>query len=215
MSERAYDRLANVFVLVAVRSALLFNATSPWHWVVGGFGAAAGIAAVVLYFTNQIRDEGKPAATETADKRDLSGQYEALMANADWVVGLSGESARDYVLTAYLDHYVKAGFYTHRNLLQHGRNVRVAYWGSYHEAVVRSVQNQEISLSPNDIAACAIEIIRSLSAGDDGDQWEFNFGPRGLRVSRAKGLKDRTSIDDRSAIGEAEYESGQVPTTIQ
>jgi hypothetical protein len=216
MSERDYDRLANVFVLVAVGSALLFNAASPWHWVVGGFGAAAGIAAVVLYFTNQTGNEEKPTASETADKKDLPAVYEALMASGDWAVGLGAESAKHYVLTAYLHDYVKAaGFYTHRHLLQERSNVRLAYWDSYHEAVIRSVQDREISLSPNDIAACAIEIIRSLSSGDDRDQWEFSFGPRGLRVSPAKGIKDRTSIEDRSSIGEAEYESGQVPTTIQ
>jgi hypothetical protein len=41
-------------------------------------------------------------------------------------------------------------------------------------------------LSPNEVAACAIEILRNLALGDELNKWEYDFGPRGLRVSVRK-----------------------------
>jgi hypothetical protein len=215
MSEPVYDRLANVFTLVAVGSALLFNSASPWHWVVGGFGVAAGVAAVVLYFLNQSRNRERPDATEVPEEKDARAEQEPLSLGENRMLGLGAESAKQYVLGAYLFDYAKAArFYTDRNLVQHSRNAHLVYWRSYHEEVLQLAEGQEISLSPNDIAACAIEIIRSLSSGDDRDQWEFNFGPKGLRVVPAKGIKDRTSIEDRSAIGQSEFESEQISKMV-
>jgi len=131
------------------------------------------------------------------------------------MVELGVKGLEQYIQAAYSTRVPKAvRFYEHRRLLQR-RAVNV-YWHTYHEAVMQMAeQREEITLSSEQIASCAIEIIRALSSGEDRDRWEFNFGPRGLLVSPAKRIKDRTSIEDRSTTGETEYESGRVPTTIQ
>jgi len=211
MSERVYDRLANVFMLVAVGSALLFNSASSWHWVVGAFGVVAGAAAVVLYFTNQSRNQGTPDSAEVAEKSETAARQAPLTLSENWTVGVDLEGyalRREYLLES-----PKAlRFYTQRNLGQHAaRNRHLAYWCSYEEA---ALTQQELSLSPNEIAACAIEIIRNLSSGEDRDQWEFNFGPKGLRVMPARYIKSRNSIEERSTIGRPEFESGQISEMV-
>jgi hypothetical protein len=53
MNDRVYDRLANVLMLVAVASALMFDAGVLPHVVVGAIGGIAAVASATLYFINQ------------------------------------------------------------------------------------------------------------------------------------------------------------------
>jgi hypothetical protein len=69
---------------------------------------------------------------------------------------------------------------------------------------------KNVELSPDDVAACAVEIIRGLSAGDDHDRWEFNFSRHGLRVSVKKGRAQRPAMRPQE-----DFDFGQMPATIQ
>jgi len=212
MNERVYDRLANVFMLVAVGSALLFNSASPWHWVVGAVGVVAGVAAVLLYFTNQSRSPERVVAGEAVE--NVGGgevRQEPLTVGENWVVGLDADTQHyvPNVLRAYLAESAKAvRFYTPRNLVEHRGDVRLAYWHSYQSVTQWIDQREDASLSPDQIAACAVEIIRNLSSGEDRGRWEFNFGPRGLRVAPAKGTK--ASIEEQFTMNESESDSDQM-----
>jgi hypothetical protein len=218
MSEHVYDRLANIFMLVAVGSALLFNSASAWHWVVGAIGVVAGVAAVALYFTNQSRNPEGVVASGTAENVGDDGavRQEPLTDRENWAVGLGADTQHyvPHVLRAYLAESAKGvWFYTPRNLVEHRGDVRLAYWHSYHEPVTRWMdQREDAPLSPDQIAACAVEIIRNLSSGEDRGRWEFNFGPRGLRVAPAKGAK--ASIEEQFTMGESEFDSEQVLSKI-
>jgi hypothetical protein len=70
------------------------------------------------------------------------------------------------------------------------------------------IDQQEVSLSPNDVAACAIEIIRNLSSGADCDRWEFSFGPDGLRVSA------KNSPDHPQELPQQDFDFGQMSKMI-
>src|ERR1022692_3757387 len=101
MSERRYDRLANVFMLVAIGSALLFDSKSPWHWVVGVLGIAAGVAAVALYFANQSHGPAIPDSKESGEKEHTSPQMQPMTLSENWAAGL-GADLEQYALYAYV-----------------------------------------------------------------------------------------------------------------
>jgi hypothetical protein len=52
----------------------------------------------------------------------------------------------------------------------------------------------EVELSPNEVAACAVEIIRNLALSDDLNKWEYDFGSKGLRISLKRGHPVRTAV---------------------
>jgi hypothetical protein len=70
MSERAYSRLANALMLIGIGSALLFDSGKLPRAVVGTIGIVAGVAAIALYFWNQlaIKEKQKSAAALEAEK---------------------------------------------------------------------------------------------------------------------------------------------------
>ena len=207
MSERRYDRLANVFMLVAIGSALLFDSKSPWHWVVGVLGIAAGVAAVALYFANQSHGPAIPDSKESGEKEHTSPQMQPMTLSENWAAGL-GADLEQYALYAYVREMRESSkavrFYTHRNLVQHAAKHRhLAYFDMYEDP-----GQQEVSLSPSDIAACAIEIIRNLSSSGDQDRWEFTFGTEGLRIVSAEVTRDRPSTP------EPEVDTGQMSRMV-
>lgn len=187
MSERLYDRLANVFMLIAVGSALLFDSAGAWHVADGAVGIAAGVSAAVLYFRNQSRGAAKLRTTQVTDETPfIASRYIALREN--WAAAVGAEWEK-YAIDAYRREALKGGhlYARHRPIVQRARNRHAACWYVYEDRV--EAAQQELVLSPNDVAACAIEIIRNLSSGDDCDRWQFSFGPEGLRVS-ARNMQD-------------------------
>jgi hypothetical protein len=52
----------------------------------------------------------------------------------------------------------------------------------------------EVELSPNEVAACAVEIVRNLSLADDRSKWEYDFGPKGLCISLKRGHPGRRMV---------------------
>jgi len=224
MSDRIYDRLANIFVLVAVASALFFNGESRWHWLTGALGACAGIAAIVLYFTNQSREEKKPDTSKSVEATSAvekvlheamsRQQQEPLAISQTWVTKIGAEAGQ-YAMLAYLTGNAKVSrFYMDRHAVRHGLGL---YYSAYvREAFAQQPESQELTpFSVSEIAACAVEIIRTLSAGDDHDRWEYVFGPDGLRVVAAKSAKDKLGVRDRTKIGDQEFGFGQMSETIQ
>lgn len=213
MNDRAYDRLANALMLVAVASALLFDAGVLPRIVIGALGGIAALASVYLYFSNQskrqtsgveqpqvkVGAEEKPGVPATTAGTSLaSPQVAKELAAADrWVLMLA-KREKPYVRAAYVLHH-------HRHAVL--KASERAFYGGFlvHEDVVES----NVILSPNDVAACTIEIIQQLSKRDGADRWEFHFGANGLRVSAKKG---HAESDSASSHGDFDL-FGQMPTT--
>jgi hypothetical protein len=202
MNERKYDRLANVLVFIATGSALLFDAGKFSQIAVGVIGEMAGVGAVTLYFLNQRR--GPAAKHEESATKELSAKADARLLAEHFAANMReprrkdvlvwesilGDQIERYAIQAY--HRETAGRYFSRNTLVHGvRRSGARHW---YLMEAQALQQQEVVLSPNDVAACAVEIIRHLSSGEDHDRWEFSFGPNGLRVSSKKGQPDRPMI---------------------
>jgi hypothetical protein len=207
MNERRYDRLANTFMLFAVASALLFDPSSSWHLIVGGVGIAAGVSAVVLYFTNQFRNPSEHAMAEIGKKPTASPSPLSATLGENWVMGIEADLKEYYAFHAYPRETSKiTRIYGHRwRLVQQAKHAHFLYGDTDEDRAQRP--HQEVYLSPNDIAACAIEIIRNLSSGDEYDRWQFSFGPEGLHVS-AKNQQDRTKAS------QIDLDLGQASTMI-
>jgi hypothetical protein len=71
MSPKTYERLTNLSFLAAVTSALIFDRGVGPHWLIGGIGVSAGVAAVLTYFVNQ----SKPRATDDSADHDSSSNH--------------------------------------------------------------------------------------------------------------------------------------------
>lgn len=220
MSERVYDRLANVFMLIAVVSALSFNSIGSWQWVAGGIGVAAGVAAVVLYFTNQSRNADKQPNVPT--EKDVTAapmeehSQDPLTLGETWAVGLGRKSFERYIRVASLawDPKTAIRVFDNRNLV-HDRMLSV-HWNTYHEAVMQiAEQREEVALSTEQIASCAIEIIRELSSGEDRGRWKFSFGAKGLSVYPSTGSEDQGTMEEQPSIERFDLESAPMSETIQ
>ena len=217
MSERVYDRLANVFMLIAVVSALSFNSIGSWQWVAGGIGVAAGVAAVVLYFTNQSRNADKQPNVPTENDVTAAPMEEhsqdPLTLGETWAVGLGRTSFERYIQVASLawDRKTAIRVFDNRNLV-HDRMLSVYY----HEAVMQiAEQREEVALSTEQIASCAIEIIRELSSGEDRGRWKFSFGAKGLSVYPSTGSEDQGTMEEQPSIERFDLESAPMSETIQ
>jgi len=210
MNDRVYDRLANVSMLVAVASALLFDGGVLPHIVMGTIGGIAAIASAALYFINQNRAGVATTEQVCAKLSDLKYEDEAIAtsigtsmaapkvsrdAAVRWAVTLS-KREKLYSHTTYAFHH-------HGNV--HLKNIDRAFYGGF-----RVAESTEM-LSPNEVAACAIEIIQQLSANDVEDRWEFHFGPNGLRVSTKKGHPPTERINPQTDLDFGIF--GQMPTT--
>jgi hypothetical protein len=204
MNERKYDRLANILVFIAIGSALLFDAGKFSHIAVGVIGGMAGVGAVTLYFLNQHRrpvtEHDESPTKELSAKTEVkvfAEHFAAEMRESGWKHSLVWESnlsdqIERYVLQAF--HREPARQYYYRNAMAHG--VIHSSARNWYLVGAHALQQQEAVLSPNEVAACAIEIIRHLSSGEDHDRWEFSFGPNGLRVSSKKGQPDRSILQE-------------------
>jgi hypothetical protein len=199
MSERVYNRLANILMLIGIASALLFDSGRLPRLLVATIGTIAGVAAVAMYFWNQYRIKEKEKASAKREaplegavgkKPDIVRTHENLRSfgaevailrdTADvWKVALDAklnlyaiEAYRRETARLWLSHYAA----------NHARTLR---WHVPKDASVALMQ-AEVELSPNEVAACAIEIIQNLSMLDNVKEWEYVFSPKGLRVSVKK-----------------------------
>jgi hypothetical protein len=206
MNERIYNRVANALLLVGIASALLFDSGKVPHWVAGTIGILAGVGAMVLYFWNQYQiEEKKKAAIEAKGsvKTALvpssvgtsmaspvkvgSSSKQRLTFNLDEAsyVAISREmrewGMRDPNLRA-IEMYRKE---TARLFLSsYAHHARTLQW-QMPKGLNMDLMRPEVELSPNEVAVCAMEIMRNLSVADKENQWEYVFGSRGLRVKRA------------------------------
>jgi hypothetical protein len=201
MTDRMYDRLANFLMLVAVGSALLFDSGKLSHGVVATIGGAAAAGAIGLYFSNQSRASTKPGALVKEALQKVAanaavGQKEATvkMTRAEPSFGVgegkshvivhmakSDAARKNYQLAHYFMQDMKYGV----------AGVPVVWTHAIPFVTTKQKEVADAQPSPIDVAACAAEIIRTLSAGEGHDRWEFNFGPDGLRVSAKKGNLQR------------------------
>lgn len=215
MNERVYDRLANILMAVAVCSALLFDAGKFSHVVVGAVGGVAAAASVALYFMNQRRPSPKeeqrpheqPSEHMTkfiVDNTTVATEDRTINPGDLWAVVI-GEQIQKYALHTY-PHEVTHSYALYR---AHRSPKHMAFCWHVGESGAQGFLQPEVPFSPNDVAACAIEIIRSLSVGDGHDRWEFSFGPTGLRVSAKKGHEQPI------AIPQEDLDFGQISTMIQ
>lgn len=208
MSEHKYDRLANILMFVAIGSALLFDSGKFSHVIVGAVGGVAGAMAVALYFVNQ--RHGAAAKQEEPAKADAEIAVEKLAASKNdpmqasaylWDTALGGEIER-FAIKPYRREMERL-YFSRPAAIHAARNwLRVVDPG-------HALRHPEAILTPNDVAACAIEIIRHLSSDEDRDRWEFSFGPNGLRISPKK------RQPWRSAAPQEDFDFGQVQTMVQ
>lgn len=223
MIERMYNRLANIAMLIAILSAVLFDSGKFPHVVVGTIGILAGVAALVLYFWNQrevsekkevshpSQQEGAVAELTAVAGKAVQGTTQGghllLMANEAMAVGVGDlwqvaignntlEAYRRRAAEAWLAHYSD----------NYARNLR---W-SADKGDSRVLMQPEIELSPKQVAACAIEIMRNLAISDElNGEWEYSFGAEGLRVS----LKKAHSA--RPRVPQEDFDFGNISSLVQ
>jgi hypothetical protein len=59
-----------------------------------------------------------------------------------------------------------------------------------------ALMQPEVELSPNEVAACAFEIMRNFAISENLNQWEYVFGPKGLHVKRAHPMRSVVPQDE-------------------
>lgn len=229
MSERTYNRLANILMFIAIGSAVLFDSGRLPHRVIGTIGILAGVAALALYFWNQYQVSEKKKGLHSSQQE--GGVVEVAVAEGKPAKGAPGvshfffddPSFRDKEVTRPGDFWRIAIF--DKALEEHHRSVAQAWldlysknyarnlrW-SFAKGDTRTLMQPEVELSPKEVAACAIEIMRNLAISDQlKGEWEYSFGPKGLHVS----LKRVHS--SRPVISEEDFENadfGNVPSMVQ
>jgi hypothetical protein len=207
MSDRTYNGVANALMLIGIASALAFDSGKVPHIVAGSVGIVAGVGALLLYFCGSAeapkKEEVKAAQLETVKAKDVI----VSAANASRVFWDTSalydfSSARNVLVHAHRGKHGPghALWKTEANAIEAYRRETAQVWLS-HYAInhARKLQWQvinaggagkpwtlmvpEVELSPNEIAACAVEIILGLAKNDKGNHWEYSMGPKGLRVS--------------------------------
>lgn len=207
MNDRAYNRIANILMLIGIGSAFLFDSGRVPHSVAGGIGIIAGVAAAVLYFCNKsekqtkqeeavMRVLGTGVTTQGAEVsefvqfaspicRQLAFEWANpyLNSQVSWrgnvPVGRYRLTSSEKASTAETYRREAARLWLSSYALQHARTLR---WSVPKDASLMLMQ-PEVELSLNEVAACALEIVRNLAVADKLNEWEYALGPRGLRVS--------------------------------
>jgi len=193
MSDRAYDRIANILMLVGIGSALLFDSGRVPHAVAGTVGILAGVGALVLYFCNK---------SEAKEKQEVPVNEEAKAISNDVVKVKKGQLVRDAGAFWHFDADYQAieayrretaRLWLSHYAVHHARKLR---WQVIEANINarRALMEAEVELSPNEVAACAVEIIRNLSLADDLSKWEYDFGPKGLCISLKRGHPGRMAF---------------------
>jgi hypothetical protein len=207
MTDRAYNRVANALMVIGVASALAFDSGRVPHIVAGGIGIIAGVGALILYFCGGAeapkKEEVKTEQMESLKARDVvvssadpkkvffdSGAlHDAYFsrnvpvlhahhhgkhtwAQALWKTDVDAiEAYRRETAQLWLFHYA----------LNHARKLHWLVIDA--SGACKPLMEPEVELSPNEVAACAIEIILGFAKSDKGNRWEYSMGPKGLRIA--------------------------------
>jgi hypothetical protein len=230
MSERTYNRLANTSMLIAIVSALLFDSGKFPHVVVGTIGILAGVAALALYFCNQRevsekkelsqpQQEGAVAELEAVEGKAIQGTTQGvhfltqgvhfrLMADEARAVGVGDLwqiAIANNALQAYTRRRAAEAWLAHYSD-DYAPNLR---WSAA-KGDSRVLMQPEVELSPKQVAACAVEIMRNLAILDElNGEWEYSFGAKGLRVSLKKTHSARLSVPQE------DFDFGNISSMIQ
>ncbi len=210
MSDRVYNRIANILMLLGIGSALLFDSGKVPHAVAGAMGILAGAGAVALYFCN------KSEAPEKEEK-DVAGVAEGAVRARESeteiherIISMLRETAWERVMVRRYAHghslkksdAVAAWYcealgarylaYDAEDYRREAARVWLSHYATYHARTLRwhvakdasfALMQPEVELSPNEVAACALAIVRNLSIADKFNEWEYTLGPKGLRIS--------------------------------
>ncbi len=233
MNERTYNRLANILMLTGIGSAVLFDSGKFPSVVVGTIGILAGVAALVLYFWNQHKASEKKEVSHSSQQETAMVEVRALERKpqrgspravhlfvddlwmADGVIAdkamtlRAGDvwriAVRDKALETYRRHIEAKAWLAHYSD-NYARNLR---WSAA-KGDARALMQPEVELSPKEVAACVIEIMRNLAITDDlNREWEYSFGPKGLRVS----LKKAHSV--RPIVSQEDFDFGNISSMVQ
>jgi len=213
MTDRAYNRTANVLILVGVASALAFDSGRVPHVVAGCVGGIAGLGAMILYFCGsketapkkEAAKEAVEAAATTAHVTAATGAIAELQkrASVDALIAYNhllgtttpaffvydAFSARRHRVASVWEAQVDAieayrreaaRMWLSNYALHHARKL---HWDVIESGPNKALMEPEVELSPNEVAACAVDIVRALAIGADANRWEYAFGPKGLRVA--------------------------------
>jgi hypothetical protein len=210
MNERVYNRVANALLLIGIASALLFDSGKVPHWVAGTVGIAAGVAAMVLYFWNQHEIAKKKAAAEikTSVQDPVTSGVDCIVAalHTKTVASRNSRLTLDVDERTYaeLNRAVRVWGMRDPNLRaiemyrKETTRLWLSHYATYHTRALQwhvvkdasmDLMKPEVELSPNEVAACAMEIMQNLAIADKGNQWEYFFGSKGLRVKRANAMR--------------------------
>jgi hypothetical protein len=210
MSEQAYNRVANVLMMIGIASAFLFDSGKLPKVVVGAIGIISGLSAMVLYFWNQHQTEAKNKAAERSKVSEAATAAlprTAMMRNPvretdamrDWVAAANAVVWRDVAW----HNVVSRACETDEIIRRRKANIWIRNYAAHHARTLQwkmptdagmMLMRPEVELSPNEVAACAIEIVKNLAVADDLNEWEYDFGPKGLRVSVRKGYRSMRPV---------------------
>jgi hypothetical protein len=213
MTDRAYNRTANALMLVGVASALAFDSGRIPHVLAGCVGGIAGFGALILYFCGSketaakeeaVKEAPIPASTDAgvmsvtgaAMELQKTASIDALIAY-NLMFGAKDPGFFVYDAFSARRHRVASAWEAHADGIEAYRRETAKMWlSSYaldharklHWSVIAAASNKtlmepEVELSPNEVAACAVHIIRALAIGADANRWEYALGPKGLRVA--------------------------------
>jgi len=229
MSERTYNRLANILMLVGIGSAMLFDSSKFPHVVVGTIGILAGVAALTLYFWNQHKVREKKEESDPAQEQGTVAEVKAFKGRP---VGAITRGVHFFVDDLLIADKFRAGdvwrIDVRKNALLEAQRRRVvagvaeAWLAHYSDHYARNLRwsagkrdtgalmMPEVELSAKEVAACAIEIMRNLAISDDfNSEWEYSFGPKGLRVS----LKKAHSV--RPIVAQEDFDFGRISSMVR
>lgn len=210
MSERTYNRVANTLMLIGIASALLFDSGMIPQLVAGSIGIAAGVAAISMYFWNQSKAKEQASANVEQEagqliKAEGPGQIERMESAApDFVVSAVDKylvfQAKHRSSSQHLQSLLRTAALVDPKLIESysrkiaARNFAAHYANSYARTLQwkmpkdgnLALMQPEVELSPNEVAECAVHIMRNLALTEDIEIWDYTLGPRGLRVSVRK-----------------------------
>jgi hypothetical protein len=203
-------RLANILILIGIASALLFDSGKVPHVFVGTIGVIAGVATIALYFWNQYHIEAKKEAngaeikTEAEVKPVVESKPEvAVVRRNTAATNLEALKAREKAWKSAAEGFELAVWDTKlcdaRMIDAYRRELAAHHWLVYYDVhqartlrwhvpkdASLKLMQPEVELSPKEVAACAVQIMRYLALDEDLKGWEYVFDPKGLRVSVKK-----------------------------
>jgi hypothetical protein len=226
MSERAYNRLANTFMLIGVASALVFDSGKFPRALVGTIGILAGVAAIALYFWNQLavkekqkaavqvealtehvvpesitQGQGKTRIPVSMDKAFEDVWMELAVHNTSLHAVVMPRAYKKLWLTYDEDLQAIQAYRkeTAKRFLRNcaSHHARTLQWHMVQNPNM-ALMKPEVELSANEVAVCAAEIIRNLALIEGVEGWDYSFGPNGLHVSmkRTKAVRPVAPQED-------------------